>query len=450
MHTKQYKIPTVIELSRMPDRFYNFAIGLYLLHMALMAELTFYFPDVLMRFRMPSFLLVAVLALVAVSSRAIFRGVSLRSILVYFVFLLMALSGIIYHPENLVYMKETVFQGYFIKYVLLFSALFLFEDKPDVRIRQLTIIALAVLLMYQYGVSHGMYLNEKGDFGYMSVGYGCAPWWVILTQGIFYYKNKLVKLACLLSSLYFAIFILNYGNRGALVVIAVAIVVLMAVYIPLKHLVLLSVVIILAGFAVLLFLQPLMELASDFLGFDLSLSRNFRLISNERLGYDSGRFPIYRACFEAILQHPLFGNGSQGDRAATFAALESASNAHNAVIELCVNFGVVFGGLIYVWFLYVGFQMLFRCQNKDWRALFLPFYVYSMVELFFSGEFYESGYLLSSIIIYFTYVFGKRYVDRQRTADGIKPFTRKGSPALSSGFQPGGADYIKEEMGDCL
>ena len=147
-----------------------------------------------------------------------------------------------------------------------------------------------------------MFLNEDGLLHYMTVGYGCASWWVIWTQGIFYYKNKLIKLSCLLVSLYFAIFILNYGNRGALVVIVVALAVLMMVYIPLKYLVLLGVVILLATSAAFLFLQPLMELAGDLLGFDLTLSRNFRLLSNGLLGYDSGRLPIYRVCFEAILQ----------------------------------------------------------------------------------------------------------------------------------------------------
>lgn len=421
MRVHQHKIPTAIHLSAIPEGFYNFAIGLYILHMAVMAELTSFFPDTLMRFRMISFLIVAVLALLAIASRVLFRGISLRIVLAYAIFLLMAVSGIVYQPDNLVYVKEIVFQGAFIKYVLLFSALFLFEENPDVRIRQLTVIALAALLMYQYGVSHGMYVGERGDFYYMTVGYGSTPWWVILTQGIFYYKNKFVKLACLFGSLYFAAFIINYGNRGALVVIAVALVVLMVVYIPLKYLVLLSVAILLAGTAALLFLQPLMQLASNLLEFDLTLSRNFRLLSEGALGYDSGRFPIYQACFDVILQHPLLGNGSQGDRAATLKALGSAMSAHNSVLELFVNFGVILGGLLYVWLLYIGFQMLFRCQNRDFRALFLPFYVYSMIATFFSGGFYESGYLLSSVIIYLTYISGKRHADRQRTTIQISP-----------------------------
>lgn len=425
MRVHQHKIPTAIHLSAMPKGFYNFAVGLYLLHMAVMAELTFFFPDTLLRFRMISFLLVAVLALSVIASRALFKGVSPKAVLAYAIFLLMAVSGIVYQPDNLVYVKEVVFRGSFIKYVLLFSALFLFEEDPDTRVRQLTVISLASLFVYQYGSSHGLYVNEKGYFEYMNVGYGSAQWWVILAQGIFYYKNKLVKLACLLGSLYFAVFILNYGNRGALVVVAVAIVVLMAVYIPLKHLVLLGVVLILAGFAVLPFLQPIMRLAGDLLGFDLTLSRNFRLLSEGALGYDSGRFPIWRVCFDVILQHPLLGNGSQEERAAAMIRLGEAHYAHNIVLELCVDFGVIAGALIYLWLLYVGFRMLFHCQDRDWRALFLPFYVYSMVQLFWSGTFYESGHLLSSVIIYLTYVSEGRHAARQRTTVRITSHLRK-------------------------
>lgn len=415
MLNKQYKLPGAIQLKAMPNGFYNFAIGLYLLHMALMAELTSFFPGTLMRFRMPSFLLVALLALAVIVPRALFRGIPMRSVLVYLIFLLMATSGILYQPENFVYVKESLFQGYFIKYVLLFSALFLFEENPDIRVRQLTVISLASLLMYQYGVSNEMFLSERGYFEYMTVGYGCAPWWIVWTQGIFYYKNKLAKLICLIGSIYFAGFILNYGNRGALVVIAAALVIFLFVYVPLKYMVLLGVFLLLALLGVFLFLQQIMEMAENLLGFDLTLSRNFRLLSEGRLGYDSGRIPIYLACFEAVLQHPLLGNGSYGDRAASLIQLGEVSYAHNIVLELCVNFGVIAGALIYMWLLYAGFRMLFRSQSRDWRALFLPFYVFSMIQLFLSGTFYESGYLLASVIIYFTYISHNRCIDCQRS-----------------------------------
>lgn len=405
MRMRRYRIPTAIELKELPDRFYDFAVGLYLLHMALMAQLTSFFPGALSRFRMPSFLLVALMALAAVGSRALFRGLPLRCVLAYFIFLSMALSAAVYQPENFVYMKELLFQGSFIKFVLIFSALFIFEEKPDVRTRQLTVIALAALLMYQYGVSHGMLLSSKGQVSYMAVGYGCAPWWVILAQGIFYYRNKLVRLACLIGSLYFAGFIINYGNRGALAVIAAALLILLIMYVPLKYLALLGGLLSLLAVVILpLFFRPIMELAGGLLGFDLTRSRNFRLLSSGILGYDSGRIPIFRACFDAILRHPFLGNGSGADRAAVAALTDRGpAYAHNILVELCVDFGVIAGALVFGWLLYIGFRMLFKCRDRDWRALFFPFYTFSMVELFFSETFYQSGYLLAAVVIYLTY-----------------------------------------------
>ena len=56
---KQFKIYHTIPLNRLPTILYNAAIGLYLLHFAVMAELTNIYPDALMRFRMSSFALAA-------------------------------------------------------------------------------------------------------------------------------------------------------------------------------------------------------------------------------------------------------------------------------------------------------------------------------------------------------------------------------------------------------
>lgn len=394
-----YRLPQTIHLDRISKRFYNLSIGLYLLHMAVMADLTSFYPDVLMRFRVPSFILVSCLALLAIGSRVLRKQLPLRAILLYLILLSLMLAGFL-HPENVPYIKEILFQGYFIKYVLLFSLLFLYEEDPDIRNRQLTVIAIASLLVYQLGISQDMFYDENGNFEYMTVGYGCAQWWVVLAQGVFYYRNKLIKLACFIGTVYFAAIIAVYGNRGALVLLFFTVALLMAIYIPLKHLTLLGIVILSALGGILLFLEPILLKVGNIFGLDLENSRNFILLTRGVLGRDSGRFPIYRECFGAILRHPLFGNGIGGDRVAT----ELHGYAHNIVLELCVDFGVIIGLLIYGWLLYVGFQMLFRCHNRAWRALFLPFYTFSMIQLIFSGSLYRSGYLLASLVIYLTYV----------------------------------------------
>ena len=90
------RVPQRIPLKPAPGTFYNIAVGLYLLHMAVMATLTNFYPDVLMRFRMPSFLLVAGLVLVAIALRLLKKGVPLRPLLFYCAFFALMLLGIVY------------------------------------------------------------------------------------------------------------------------------------------------------------------------------------------------------------------------------------------------------------------------------------------------------------------------------------------------------------------
>ena len=394
------RVPQRIPLKPAPGTFYNIAVGLYLLHMAVMATLTNFYPDVLMRFRMPSFLLVAGLVLVAIALRLLKKGVPLRPLLFYCAFFALMLLGIVYQAENTPYILDILLSASFIKHVLLFSMLFLFEEEPDLRVRQLTVIAVAALLVYYLGVSKDMFLMENGRIDYMLVGYGCSPWWCILAQGVFYYRNKIAKLFCLAGTIYFAIFITVYGNRGALVVLFIAVAVIVAVYLPLKLLVPLGSLLFAAMVALLLFLEPILTTIGKLLGLDLTQSRNLRLLTSDflGLGYDSGRMPLYQECLGAIFRHPLLGNGVGGDRVAT-----GGEYVHNIVLELCTHFGIVIGALIYGWLLYMGVRMLSHCKNRDWRALFLPFYVFSMVQLFFSRTLYQSGYLMTSVVIYLTY-----------------------------------------------
>lgn len=375
---------------------YNGAVFIYLLHMALMANLTWFYPGLLMRFRMPSFVFVAAFLLFALLLRAAdghrFPTGAVVSILTL---LAMLLLGFLHSQENAPYIKNILFSGHFIKYVILFAAAFLFEDDPDRRVRQLTVIAMLSLLTYQLGA----WLSVYDDSSYMDIGYGCAPWWILLTQGIFYHKNWIVKLLCTVTSLYFAVFIALYGNRGALLLIVLATIILLATYLPSRYIIVFGGLVLVGVIVLALCWEQILLLAEkSFLAGD-GVSRNLRLLLSGQLMYDSGRFPIYRACLNSIAEHPFLGVGACGDRVVTV----SHDYAHNIILELCVEYGVIIGGLIYLFLLYIGFRMLFKCKDRAWRALFLPFYVFSMVELFFSGTYLQSGHLLASVVIYFAY-----------------------------------------------
>lgn len=385
-----------IQIPSRQNIYYHCAVGMYLLHMAVMATLTAYYPEQLMRFRIPSFFVVTVALAVAIGYRVISQGIPLRTLLFYLLFLLAMLLGFVWSSNNWQPLLEMVFSGTFVKHVLLFSAVFIYEDAPDVRFRQITFVAAATLLVYQIGIWEGAL--ETGLFHYMTVGYGCAPWWLVLLQGIFYFPKILEKMICGAFCGYFAVIIASYGNRGALLLLVLAISLSLIVWLPLSKLVLWGSIGVLVLTGTLVFLQPLLELGGQYLGVDLTQSRNFQLLLAGRLTYDSGRFPIWEQCIRAILNRPLIGHGVGSDR-----SIVGDSYAHNILIELCVDFGLVIGFLVYGWLLYIGYRMLFQCQEKSWKALFFPFYVYSMIELLLSGSLWESGYLVASVVIYLAY-----------------------------------------------
>jgi O-antigen ligase len=97
----------------------------------------------------------------------------------------------------------------------------------------------------------------------------------------------------------------------------------------------LLVVLVLAAFAL-----PYTEFGVKFLIFVSDLlhinSRTLRLIASSQFESESGRSEIYQIAFNAILDGNLLGYGLAGD-----AYFLQGGYAHNFIIELCVDFGVM-------------------------------------------------------------------------------------------------------------
>ena len=401
-------------------RFYNVAVFLYLLHMVVMANLTMYYPDTLMRFRLPSFAIVTALLLLAILLQLQERSFPLSTILSFVGIVAAILCGAAIYDETIPILKAIFLKGYFIKYVFLFSLIFTLEKDPQTRRKQLLVVATVALATYQLGVILEVY-GSKNNFEYMTVGYGCAPWWAIVTQGVFSCTKKLSRLVCLALSTYFAGFITLYGNRGALLIILLTIPILVIAYIPRKKKI--AFLLFMAAGAVILYsnLGPILQWSGEKLNMNLDNSRNFRLLAHDRLTYDSGRFPIYKAVLDTLEENPLLARGIGADRLLT----PSGSYVHNIVLELCVDFGVIIGLLLYSWLLYIGFYMFIRCKSREWRALFLPFYCYSMIELFLSGSLWESGYLFAAIAVYLRFRCLNREEKALQQAKGDLTFGRQ-------------------------
>ena len=386
---------------------YNAIIFLYLLINSILTHLVYTFPNVMMPLRLPAHIIMAVLMVGAVISRMLKKPVPVLGIMLYIVmFASAALS--VFFPENMPYLADIFIDYTFVKDVLLMSFLFLTEEDPELRRNQLTVVAIISLLVKQMRIMIG---SLEYDFGYMNIGYGIASSWIIVVQGAFVYRNKILKMICLAFSAYFAVVVMVYGNRGAVLTIMLSLLVMMLVYLPRNRMIFLKLAIPVGLGIASLNLEPLIRMMGVVLHLNLSRSRNLRLLSAGIISYDSGRLPLYHKTIDRIFQFPVFGSGIGADRVAT-----GGHYTHNIILELFADFGVLAGSAIYIWLLYIGYQMLFCCKDRAWISLFLPFYMHSMVMLFFSGTLWQTGNLFSAVMIYLVYQI--RRTDGKRLLSG--------------------------------
>jgi hypothetical protein len=102
-----------------------------------------------------------------------------------------------------------------------------------------------------------------------------------------------------------------------------------------------------------------------------------------------------------INQRPFLGNGIGADN---YFLGGYNTKIHNGYLELILNFGYIFGGLLLMLIVFMGISMLFFCKDKEWKMLFGIFYVISIPKLMISYSIYLNYELFASIAIFFCYL----------------------------------------------
>ena len=160
-----------------------------------------------------------------------------------------------------------------------------------------------------------------------------------------------------------ALLLLFLGNRGSLLCLGTFVIFVILFSGRLKRPVLflvVSIVIMLALFAFGL-LDFLYEMADE-LGFSL---RIFKKIQSGEITYTSGRDKISRRVWEYIKMYPLMGLGIFSDR-----RVAGGNYAHNIVLEILINYGVVIGLLFLGLILYIfTVAFVYMRNNKDYISL---------------------------------------------------------------------------------
>jgi O-antigen ligase len=155
------------------------------------------------------------------------------------------------------------------------------------------------------------------------------------------------------------IIILALGSRGAIMCFGVFVILkLITTKKKLNYKTILIYIIIIAlVIIILLFLDTILENLNNFLLQFGIHSRSIHLFLRDDV-YLSGRDYLYEEMIEQIKNNPIFGIGLAGDRRVI------GGYAHNIIIEILANFGIILGSILVFLLAIITFKTLFS-KNKE-------------------------------------------------------------------------------------
>jgi hypothetical protein len=127
------------------------------------------------------------------------------------------------------------------------------------------------------------------------------------------------------------------------------------------------------------------------------ISRNIKYILTNRLMDTSGRNEIWENLWKAIKQKP-WGYGLLGDFVLNYKNLNwwslgqerliQGTYAHNGIIESMCEFGIIIGGLVWVWIFYNGYKTYRNLKNSYEIIMFITLFCCGICSLMTSYSYW--------------------------------------------------------------
>lgn len=312
------------------------------------------------------------------------------------------------------YMSDIVFSTSFLA-VSIFSLYILSEFKKINVYQHFAFFVLLTVAVCMCGIFNGLYSENTSvtsvKLNYMSFGYTMSLMSMFLLEfGLLTQKSR-SRVFYILTGLTAAFFACMFGNRGALIVIILYALFRWLKWCKRKSLSLQKVILALffLGMVAILGLWYMDELLlklvdlCDELGFE---SRTLLMLMEDNF-VKSDRSQIYSNAFELIKESPFSIRGP----GAILEYTTHGYNAHNIVIELCVEYGVIIAAIIsfLIFKCFWRIMKLYLCDesfDQDIRekiSFAFVLFMHSLVLLMFSSTLYEcNGFWLgicASIVI---------------------------------------------------
>lgn len=285
----------------------------------------------------------------------------LKSILIFLTAVLVFILNYVLFPVNQIYLNQIIFPLFFMCIPALIYTLSI-RDWSVLKI----IMVKAGYIVFLVGIliSSGVFL------GIASIGPYSMPFSYYMLLPAVMFMDELFNKFSLRSVLFVFIslvIILALGSRGA--VLCIIIFILLRLICPGDKLnyrgVFSCLGISLLGLTGYLFMGNILQFLNTlFLKFGIQ-SRSIALFLSEGV-YLSGRDKIYALITNKIMANPFWGLGLAGDR----AVLEG-TYAHNFLIEVVSNYGIIFGVLILAIILYFTVKSLATKSTDEYNMIII-------------------------------------------------------------------------------
>ena len=335
------------------------------------------------------------ITLIVLSFLIIIRGNWSFKILIFESLLVMAVCLSFLNKDASVYLRELYggFSQIKLYFIIPLSFICIKDPQRFIDLMSRTSIVIGAVHIYTF-VNMG-YLTEWNTVDYMSFGMEMLLPVSIIMMRAFETKNKIYKILSIVYSGYVIVF----AHRSASLTIFILFATFFYMFSTNAAKIRISLFTIVIGIIVFLTSNEIIRLLIflvEKVGID---SRNLSFLMEGGLLSDSGRGEIWKICVEHIKENIFIGNGIGADRVLLANTLGNFY-AHNFILELMIAFGFVIGLILSILIIWMGIHCFFMKQCLEWRDLFMPFYIVSIVTLLFSSSIFEFQPMWISIIIF--------------------------------------------------
>lgn len=251
--------------------------------------------------------------------------------------------------------------------------------------------------------------NEWGVFNYMTYGMAIVTPTCLIMHKMFVKPSKFN----IFTFVVFELSIVLYAHRGALLVTLVMALIFFIKYVKVSNKILIGTAGMLVFVLFIMFRTQIIQTMIDMLGTTGIESRTLEKLLSGDITNDSERSIIWYYIATGIISNIPFGYGIGADRLLLESKMRAGLYAHNLIMEICYDFGIVIGLFVVGWIVKLLYNCLTKIEDEDWYSLIVPFFVPSVVTLMTSASIYQYWLFWLSLGFYYCY-FGRNNLRRKK------------------------------------